>query len=122
MTRIVCLILLVFAVPVNPGFAGDTPCPPPGTAPTRSWSASDDFSSVQGQNQWSYDSVTMGQSTPMAWNSEKNRWEGSEEFLYIHEDEQHPGGNSNSARTWTAPASGQVQVEGVCLRMVDRLP
>jgi hypothetical protein len=48
----------------------------------------------------------------MAWNSEKNRWEGSEEFLYIHEDEQHPGGNSNSARTWTAPASGQVQVEG----------
>jgi len=72
--------------------------------------ASVDFSSTQGQRQWSYLDST---GAALTFDTANNRWQGVESFLLIGPTWMHPGSARDPARRWTAPGSGSVHITGV---------
>jgi signal transduction histidine kinase len=75
------------------------------------WSASDGFSGKQGQNQWSYKEWTGMEYRDLIWVPDQKRWRGTHRYTIIKAIVQHPG-EFDSARVWTAPRSGIVQITG----------
>lgn len=79
--------------------------------------ASAEFRSTQGQNPWTYQQLNGSLATGTTytnmttWDATNNRWQGSYPYTLIGNNWQHPDTYS-SARTWTAPRTGMVQITG----------
>ena len=93
--------------------------PPPNPPPTGGGGSSSNyayqtqFSGVQGQNQWSYLDTDE---VPLVFNVAQNKWEGNELYLAIWSNGFHHGASGShkgAVVRWTAPAAGQVQINGV---------
>ncbi|MHB8125898.1 MAG: RHS repeat-associated core domain-containing protein [Desulfitobacteriaceae bacterium] len=77
---------------------------------------STNFSSTQGQNNWYYEErKSDGKFYPMTWDAANNRWQGTG-GNYVGSNWQLPGTN-DSVRTWKAPYSGIVSVDGLFNRL-----
>ncbi|TVX92185.1 RHS repeat protein [Paenibacillus agilis] len=75
------------------------------------YTASEGYSSIQGQNNWYYEEQDKDKFYPMTWIKKENLWRGSTEFSMIGHHWQHPEAR-DSVRTWAAPTSGVVQITG----------
>jgi hypothetical protein len=86
-----------------------------GTGTPVTYSYASQFSSVQGQNQWSYRD-TGG--NLLVFNSGANKWEGDQLYLsawssgFVH---GYNGGLKGAVVRWTAPAAGTVSLSGTAL-------
>ncbi len=87
--------------------SGVTPTSPPAGV----YQASDGFSSTQGSNGWSYQSWNGSSYSNMTWDSANNRWAVSGTYSIIGSDWQHADA-TDSARKFTVPAAGSVQITG----------
>lgn len=76
------------------------------------WKASANYSTVQGQDQWYYQEWNGSAYVDMTWDSGAGRWKGSYDGCLIMSDKQHPH-NNDSARTWLAPVTGTINIEGI---------
>ena len=93
--------------PLTVGAPTPTICPTPANANT--YSASADFSGVQGCRQWSYrDSAGAN----MTFDAVSKQWKGSEQYLLLWNAGGHPGNGPDAVRRWTAPAAGSIRITG----------
>jgi hypothetical protein len=69
------------------------------------------FSSVQGQDQWSYLTWNGSAYTPMSWDAANSRWQGSCQWCLIGRGWVHPDAK-DTVIGWKAPRSGTVTVRG----------
>lgn len=77
-----------------------------------SYSFKDDFSDVQGQNNWKYLENNGDSYSEMRWDSSVSRWRGSNTYSLIWKPAQlHPDG-TDTVVAWTAPHSGNVCLTG----------
>ncbi|OGX68648.1 MAG: hypothetical protein A2189_01195 [Paenibacillus sp. RIFOXYA1_FULL_44_5] len=76
-----------------------------------SYQASTLFSKGQGWYGWSYNQWDGVGYSNMTWDNTNNYWIGSQPYSLIGSNWQHPDLN-DSARTWTAPYSGTVRIQG----------
>ncbi|MHB1483656.1 MAG: LamG domain-containing protein, partial [Saccharofermentanales bacterium] len=72
--------------------------------------ASSEFTSTQGANNWYYYDWSPGSLTAMTWNS--GNWLGTEAYCLVMSNAQHPGANADSARAWWASAAGRIEIKG----------
>ncbi len=90
------------------------PTPAPdntGVVPT-TYKFSTGFSSVQGTNNWFYQSSGSGTYTNMTWDAPNSRWKGSETYLLVAATYMHPGVNADSVIKWIAPKAGTIEIKG----------
>lgn len=80
--------------------------------------AAADFSGVQGQNGWSYQSFNGSSYSNLVYDSTAKKWTPSGQSVpEITQFDQHPDTTSGwVARAWTAPASGTVSLRGRILK------
>jgi len=79
-------------------------------APPITYTASANFSSTQGQNNWYYLTSTGAQ---MTFDSTNNRWKGSQTYpALLWGDGGHPGSNTDAVRRWIASSAGSVRITG----------
>jgi hypothetical protein len=76
------------------------------------YSFANQFSNVQGQNQWYYQQWNGSTYSDMAWDATNSRWQGSCPFCIISQNWIHPDVNVESAIGWKAPMAGTVTVRG----------
>lgn len=87
-----------------------TPSPEPDpTFPT--WSASADFSSTQGENQWHYQQWDGTAYTNAGWNAAQGAWQGDQTNLWIGNNYQHPN-TYDAVRKWVAPEDTVIRIRG----------
>lgn len=87
-----------------------TPGPTPNPVTTQSnYVFSTQFSSTQGQNQWSYRD-TAG--NLMTYNSTSGQWVGAQTYMGIWSTGFHPGSTDGAVLRWTAPAAGTALITG----------
>ncbi|HEY0828157.1 MAG TPA: glycoside hydrolase family 43 protein [Bacilli bacterium] len=81
--------------------------------PTKTtYKASTDFSAFQGKNQWYYQEWNGTNYLTTVWDWQANKWVGSYPYNLIWAPSQmHPDSN-NAVRTWAAPKSGSVLING----------
>ncbi len=82
-----------------------------------SWTASSDFSSIQGFNDWMYQRVNIGVYDVLSfymldWDAANNRWKGDSTYCLVASNYQHPdmGTARDSVRTWAAPRDGTISI------------
>jgi plastocyanin len=78
-----------------------------------------DFSGVQGQNGWSYQSFDGSSYTNLIYNSTYKKWTPPGQSVpEITQFDQHPGASATNwvARAWTAPSTGTVSLRGRILK------
>jgi plastocyanin len=78
-----------------------------------------DFSGVQGQNGWSYQSFDGSSYTNLVYNSTYKKWTPPGQSVpEITQFDQHPGASATNwvARAWTAPSTGTVSLRGRILK------
>jgi hypothetical protein len=94
-------------------YNGGTPTPTPTPTPIseESWTASTEYSSTQGDNQWYYKQWDGSIYSDMTWNSGNGRWVGAQTSCIIGNNWQHPGTN-DSVRVWDAPYGGAISITG----------
>ncbi|MCR8843755.1 hypothetical protein NQ117_08650 [Paenibacillus sp. SC116] len=73
--------------------------------------ASEGYSIVQGKNNWSYQEWDGKQYKNIAWDSFLNQWKGSNKWLRVTKNSQHPD-ESDSVRKWIAPRGGKIDISG----------
>lgn len=98
--------------PPPPPPPDDPPPPPPptgGTGVTSNYTFSDQFSGVQGQNQWSYLDAAA---TPLVYNASAGYWLGAQTYQGLWRGGLHPGTSVGTVLRWTAPADGEAFVSG----------
>ncbi len=98
--------------PPPPPPPDDPPPPPPptgGTGVTSNYTFSDQFSGVQGQNQWSYLDAAA---TPLVYNASAGYWLGAQPNQGLWRGGLHPGASVGTVLRWTAPADGEAIVSG----------
>ncbi|MFD2328520.1 FG-GAP-like repeat-containing protein [Cohnella sp. GCM10020058] len=78
---------------------------------TSSYQASALFSKGQGWYGWSYKQWNGSAYSDMTWNSAAGRWQGTQPYVLILADRQHPD-TYDAVRAWTAPYAGTVTVSG----------
>jgi carbohydrate binding protein with CBM6 domain len=71
------------------------------------YTASADFSNVQGYRNWYYLDSTGAQMYFNGW-----AWQGPETYLLLWSNGGHPGNYNDAVRQWRAPSSGSVHVTG----------
>jgi hypothetical protein len=104
---------IYFIVNKNGNTSYDTTEWSPMVTYTDKWTASEDFSSTQGQNQWYYQQRNGSTYSNMTWYSANNRWQGSETFVLVGDNWQHPDSGYDSVRKWVAnKASAQINIAG----------
>lgn len=77
----------------------------------KGYTASVDYSSVQGTNQWYYQQWTGFVYQNMTWLPASNWWNGSQTCCLVMSNSQHPD-TYDSVRKWVAPKAGTVTVKG----------
>jgi|GEM_PF-6951855 len=80
------------------------------------YSASADFSGVQGSNSWYYQEYDGSTYDDLIWDSTNGWWQGSEFYLRVYEGEIQPAGNKEAVRKWIAPAGGLINISGLVNR------
>jgi hypothetical protein len=76
-----------------------------------SYNSEADFSSVQGQNCWSYFNSA---GAPLVYDAVNARWRNEPDVgLFIWAAGGHPGAALDSVRRWTAPVDGFIELSGV---------
>ena len=81
----------------------------PNRASANIYVAANDFSNVQGCNQWSY---RDSKGANLAYDAASKQWKGSETYLLIWNTGAHPGLNADVVRRWTASATGSIRITG----------
>lgn len=71
-----------------------------------------DYSGVQGQNQWSYQSWDGTAYANLTWNSGSSLWEETGTNLAVASVNMHPELTKDAVRKWVAPNNGIVNVNG----------
>jgi len=79
--------------------------------PVRTASSIGDFAGEQGERGWSYYEETPQGLVPMAWDPEKQRWQGSRRYLILTQMGGHPDGGA-AVRVFTVPVTGKVRIAG----------
>jgi hypothetical protein len=74
-----------------------------------SYDATGQFSSVQGQDCWSF---LDGAGTPLTYDGGRQLWVASDPGLFIWNTGLHPGIGIDVIRRWTAPSNGTVVLRG----------
>lgn len=90
----------------------DPPPPPPpigGGGTSSNYSYVNQFSGVQGQNQWSYKDASGAN---MTYSVADNLWNGSQLYQGIWNGGMHPGPTVGAMLRWTAPSNGTALVSG----------
>ena len=77
----------------------------------KGYTASVDFSSTQGENQWAYQQWNGFNYVDMSWISASNWWKGTQSFCLVMSNCQHPDAY-DSVRKWIAPQSGTITIKG----------
>ncbi|QGQ98506.1 fibronectin type III domain-containing protein [Paenibacillus psychroresistens] len=75
------------------------------------YKASEDWSSVQGMHNWSYQRLNAGTYTDLPWIPLNNDWEYST-FCIISVTNMHPCSTDDTVRKWVAPFKGTIRVKG----------
>jgi len=70
-----------------------------------------DYSHEQGYAGWRYWEERESGRVPLNWDPVQRRWQGSRAFLLLYETGGHPDLHA-AVRTWTAPATATVRIEG----------
>ncbi|MBX9718865.1 MAG: discoidin domain-containing protein [Microbacteriaceae bacterium] len=70
------------------------------------------FSSSQGTNAFTYESLVSGVPTPLTWNAGAGRWEKAGSAVVVGRDFMHPASGFDVSRTWTAGGNGVVSIDG----------
>lgn len=83
-----------------------TPATPPSG---QAFSFAQQFSGVQGQNQWSY---LTANGSALTYEASTATWKGNEAYQWIWASRMHPGGVEGTMLRWTAPGSGTVSITG----------
>jgi hypothetical protein len=78
-------------------------------ATSLTFTASTDFSGIQGLRQWSYLDST---GTPLVYDVANRVWKGTEPYLWIWSNACHPGASRDVIRRWTSPQAGTISVTG----------
>jgi hypothetical protein len=73
------------------------------------FSASAQFSGIQGKDGWYYLNSNGSQ---MTFDSSANYWRGNERYLLLWANGGHPGKSQDSLRRWISPVSGQATISG----------
>ncbi|HEY3104654.1 MAG TPA: Ig-like domain-containing protein, partial [Pyrinomonadaceae bacterium] len=76
---------------------------------TRTYQASSDFSSLQGQRNWYYVDSNGAQ---MTFEAANNWWHGGETYLLLWGNGGHPGNDTESVRQWRASSGGSIRITG----------
>jgi len=87
--------------------AAPTTCPVPANPDV--YTASVDFSTIQGCRQWTY---RTSAGANMTFDTAANLWQGPETYLRIYSNGAHPGNVADAVRRWTAPKGGSVRITG----------
>ena len=78
--------------------------------------ASKEFSGIQGKNNWRYQYRENGSYVDLVYYPEHKQWrkaiDNAAGVPFISPDSEHPDVNQDVARVWTAPRSGEIQIEG----------
>lgn len=85
----------------------------PGKYGTPQWMASEGFAGAQFENYWTYETYNGSFSAMNNFESSTYFWNnGNDQWNRVYDTYQHPGENTDSVRTWTAPYSGTVSITG----------
>lgn len=76
------------------------------------YSASADFSSVQGAKSWYYQEHDGTDYSNLTWDGVNNRWQGTKTFLRVFVNASHPEVGLDAVRKWVAPDDGVVTITG----------
>ncbi|MFD1884435.1 right-handed parallel beta-helix repeat-containing protein [Paenibacillus wenxiniae] len=81
-------------------------------ASTVSYTASSGFGSTQGGNGWHYQQKNGTTYSDLTYQSAANRWDAGGSYPWVSSNAQHPGNTADSVRTWIAPGSGTITIDG----------
>lgn len=84
------------------------------------YNAENQFSSLQGANNWFYQEITGGELQDMVWGrpgAHFETWSGSAEFSFAWKNMIHPDVGSQPVRVFKAPKKGKVSIDNNIKRM-----
>lgn len=112
---------LVFIVNMHRNYGFDTTSFDPTISYNdgESHTASKEFTSTQGKNNWRYQYIEPGGFVDLVYYTDKNQWRAAKDhplgIPFIGQGNQHPDTDRDSARVWTANKSGHIHITGsVC--------
>ena len=79
---------------------------------TRTYQASQDYSGVQGKNQWSYQRLSGTVYLDLDYDEQSKQWKPESKYPWVTATGMHPGQDFDAVRKWVSPGKGKIRITG----------